>query len=380
MSAEKMSFSMMFTLTGAVLAYLIGAGFASGQEVMQFFSGWGSVGACFVIGAVSVVLMYSTYLAYAYAGRTRGIADVQGVFEFYSGKTVGGFFMAFVWMYNFGCYVFMVSGFANTLHQQWGVAIPVGGAIAVVLSVGTAVLGLKKMVDIIGKVGPVIVGFSLFLGIVSAFRYFPLIAEGNAAINSGEVPVIRAGANVLLSGLSYAGCCLLLVSAFIGRLGNDLRGYKFTYTKIILGGGSFIYILCCIVLGLNHIGNIKAASSTAIPNLLLANDIFGHMDAVFAVIILGAVYSTMCPIIWTCVSMLIKDEKSFKYKLACVVGGAAIYIVTLYVPYQTLLNRIMTYGGYCGAVTAIVCSVRYFAVRAKDRKEERLAVSGGAVD
>ena len=369
MGTTKMGIRMMLTLTGAILAYLIGAGFASGQEIMQFFSGWGSIEAPFIIGVISFILMYSTYTAYAYVGRTRGIADVQGIFEFYSGKTVSKFFMAFVWMYNFGCYVFMVSGFANTMHQQWGLAIPVGGAIAVVLSVGTAVLGLKKMVDIIGAVGPIIVGFSLFLGVVSAFHYYPLIAEGNAAINSGEVPVVRAGANVILSGLSYAGCCLLLVSAFIGRLGNDLRGYKFSYTKLILCGGSLIYIVCCIVLGLNHIGNIRVAASTAIPNLLLANNIFGHMDAIFAVIILGAVYSTMCPIIWTCVSTLIKDEKSLKYKLACVIGGISIYLVTLFIPYQTLLNKIMTYGGLCGAVTAIVCTVQYCIIRARDKRE-----------
>lgn len=125
-------------------------------------------------------------------------------------------------------------------------------------------------------------------------------------------------------------------------MGNDLREYKFNYTKLILGGGSFVYLLCCILLGLNHIGNIKAAASTAVPNLLLANYIFGHMDAIFAVIILGAVYSTMCPIIWTCVSTIIKDEKSLNYKLACIIGGVAIYFITLFVPYQTLLNRIMT--------------------------------------
>lgn len=31
----------MLNLIGAMFAYLIGSGFASGQETMQYFSGWG---------------------------------------------------------------------------------------------------------------------------------------------------------------------------------------------------------------------------------------------------------------------------------------------------------------------------------------------------
>ncbi|HHY27984.1 MAG TPA: hypothetical protein GX523_14810 [Desulfitobacterium dehalogenans] len=375
MNEKKMGIGMLFNLIGALLAYLIGSGFASGQEVMQFFSGWGSVGATLLIGALTCILMYFTYTSYAYVGRTRGIADVNGVFEFYSGKIIGRIFIAFVWFYNFGCFFFMVSGFANTLNQQWGLPIYIGGAIAVIISVGTAVLGLKRMVDIIGKVGPVVVGFALILGVISAFKYYPLIAEGNAAINSGEVQVMRAGASPLLAGLSYAGTCVLLVSAYVGRLGNDLRDYKFKYNKIVIGVVAFIYPLCCVLLGLNYIGIIQNASSSAIPNLLLANSIIPFVGSVFAIIILASIYSTMCPIIWTCVSMIIKDEKSLKYKLACVVGGVVTYIVTFFVPYQTLLNKIMTYGGYCGAITCVVCTVGYFVAKAKDKNnKEKIAV------
>ena len=123
----------------------------------------------------------------------------------------------------------MISGFGNVIHQQWGISIPIGSAIGVVLSVTIAVMGLNKIIDIIGKVGPIIVLFTLFIGIVAAFRYYPMIAEGNAAINSGDVDVIRAGSNWVTAGLSFAGCNLLLVSAFVGTIGYNLREYKFIY-------------------------------------------------------------------------------------------------------------------------------------------------------
>lgn len=375
MGNEKMKVGMIINLTGAVIAYLIGSGAASGQESMQYYSGWGSVGASVVVALSAFLLIYFTYISYSYAGRTRGLEDIRGVFNFYAGGFFGKVFEFAAWMFNACCYVFMISGFGNVLNQQWGLPIAVGSAIAVVVSVGTAICGLSRIVDVIGKIGPVIIVFILIIGIVSAFKYFPMIAEGNAAINSGEVEVMRAGANPLLAGLSFGGCSLLLVAAFVGRMGNDLRQYQFKYNRIILFGGVFSIIVVSFVMGLNHIGNIQNSATAPIPNLLLANELFqgnavagAILGGVFAVIILAAIYSTICPMVWTCVSTFIPDEKSAKYKLASIVGGVVIYIVTLFVPYEVLLNYIMTYCGYFGMIVGLVCIVRYVMVRMKDKE------------
>lgn len=367
---KHMKLAMLINLIGALFAYLIGSGFASGQEIMQFFSSWGSVTASFIVGTFTFVIMYFTYVAYAYVGRTRGVNDIAGVFNFYAGNTLGKIFQAFVWMYNLACYIFMVSGFGSTLEQQYGLPIEFGAAIAVVISVSTVLMGLTKMIEIIGKIGPVIVIFTLILGFVSSFHYYPLISQGNDLINSGGVEVTRAGANVWLSGISFGGVCILIVSAFVGQMGSNLREYDFKYTKIIMFIVAFVYPVCCILVGLNHIGNIQQAASVAIPNLLLAENFFSGADHLFTIIILVAVYSTLCPLMWTCVSMVIKDEKSLNYKLACIIAGIVIYFICLLVPYQILLNYLMTYFGYCGGFVFLVVVVRYFIISKKDKQEK----------
>ena len=115
----------------------------------------------------------------AISARTREASNVNELYEVIGGKYIGKLLSFFVWAYNLGCYFFMISGFGNTLNQQFGLPVAAGSAIAVVISVGTALLGLRKMVDIIGKIGPVVVGFSLILGIVSAFRTFPHPGRGS---------------------------------------------------------------------------------------------------------------------------------------------------------------------------------------------------------
>ena len=223
MENKKMRPGLLITFAGALLAYLIGSGTASGQESVQYFSSWGSVGGTITVAVVNFVVMFCCFMAYTYAGR-HGTTDLASVCEFYCGKVVGKIFTAFAWIFNACCFFFMISGFGNTLFQQWGLPLWIGYAIAIVLAVGTAVLGLQGIVNIIGKIGPVVVTFLFILGVISAFTYFPGISNGVELIRSGEVSVLQAGANPVLAGLSFGGCSILLVAAYMSSIGKELSG------------------------------------------------------------------------------------------------------------------------------------------------------------
>ena len=370
MGKEKMRIGLLASLAGALLAYLIGSGTASGQESMQYFTSWGSVGETLTVMVINAVVMFCTFMAYTYAGR-HGTSDLAGVCEFYCGKVVGKLFTAFAWIFNTCCFFFMISGFGSTLNQQWGLPLWAGYLIAVALAVGTAVMGLQGIVNIIGKIGPVVVTFLFLLGVIAAFRFFPHIPDGIVLIKSGQVELLQAGANPVLAGLSFGGCSILLVAAYMASIGKELVAYKKKYTIILCAIGALAITVTVGILGLCHLGNVEQSATGAIPNLLIANDIFGVASSilgpVFAIIILLSIYSTFCPMLWTCVSTIIKDEKSFKYKLTCILSGVGVFIVDLFIPYETLVNVIMTYCGYTGSVVFIVLTIRWIMVSRKDK-------------
>ena len=379
MGKEKMRIGLLASLAGALLAYLIGSGTASGQESMQYFTSWGSVGGTLTVMVINAVVMFCTFMAYTYAGR-HGTSDLAGVCEFYCGKVVGKLFTAFAWIFNTCCFFFMISGFGSTLNQQWGLPLWAGYLIAVALAVGTAVMGLQGIVNIIGKIGPVVVTFLFLLGVIAAFRFFPHIPDGIVLIKSGQVELLQAGANPVLAGLSFGGCSILLVAAYMASIGKKLAAYKKKYTIILCAIGALAITVTVGILGLCHLGNVAPSATAAIPNLLIANDIFGVASSilgpVFAIIILLSIYSTFCPMLWTCVSTIIKDEKSFKYKLTCILSGVGVFIVDLFIPYETLVNVIMTYCGYTGSVVFIVLTIRWIMVSRKDK----LATASGKVE
>lgn len=202
------------------------------------------------------------------------------------------------------------------------------------------------------------------------------LCAAELAYGSGLAPVVsvlQAGANPVLAGLSFGGCSILLVAAYMSSIGKELSGYKKKYTTVICIIGAAAISVTVGILGLCHLGNIAESSQAAIPNLLIANQVFGSasgiLGAVFAVIILLSIYSTFCPMLWTCVSTFIKDEKSVKYKLACVLAGIGVFIVDMFIPYATLVNIIMTYCGYTGGIVFLVLTVRWLMVRNQDKKK-----------
>ena len=379
MGKEKMRIGLLASLAGALLAYLIGSGTASGQESMQYFTSWGSVGGTLTVMVINAVVMFCTFMAYTYAGR-HGTSDLAGVCEFYCGKVVGKLFTAFAWIFNTCCFFFMISGFGSTLNQPGGLPLWAGYLLAGALAVGTAVMGLQGIVNIIGKIGPVVVTFLFLLGVIAAFRFFPHIPDGIVLIKSGQVELLQAGANPVLAGLSFGGCSILLVAAYMASIGKKLAAYKKKYTIILCAIGALAITVTVGILGLCHLGNVEQSATAAIPNLLIANDIFGAASSilgpVFAIIILLSIYSTFCPMLWTCVSTIIKDEKSFKYKLTCILSGVGVFIVDLFIPYETLVNVIMTYCGYTGSVVFIVLTIRWIMVSRKDK----LATASGKVE
>ena len=76
-------------------------------------------------------------------------------------------------------------------------------------------MGLGSIVDIIGKIGPVIVVISVTLGAVSIAKNPGGIAEGAALIDSGTVTLMKAGTNWFTSACSYVGFSMLWLAAFL---------------------------------------------------------------------------------------------------------------------------------------------------------------------
>ena len=356
---EKLNPKRVLILAGAVIAFTIGSGFATGQEIIQYFTAYGLQGILAVI-LFAVCFLYYNF-NFANAGAKEHFERGNDVYKYFCGKYVGTFCDYYSTLFCYMSFFVMIGGAASTFNQQYGLPLWVGGVILAVLAMLTVVGGLNSLVDAIGIVGPVIVVLCIFIGIVTLGRDAGNVSAGLEVIKNGayEGPLAasetikNAGANWIISALSYAGFVLLWFASFTAALGSK-NGKKDLRWGIIWGTTGVCVAI--VVISLAQIANINTASvngeyvwSAAIPNLILAERIWKPFSAIFAIIVFAGIYTTAVPLLYNPASRFAK-EGTPQFKILTIVLGVIGLFVGLFLPFRVLVNIIYVLNGYVGAV------------------------------
>lgn len=344
---------------GAVLVFAIGSGFASGQELLQYFTAYGYES--ILVGIVFLtIFIYSNY-CFAIAGHREKFTKGSQVFNYYCGPYLGKVFDYFSVLFCYMSFIVMVAGAASTLQQQYGIPLALGGVILTVLACTTVVFGLNSIVNIISKIGPVLVTVALLIGLYSFFTALAGgdIVKGAELVSSGEVKVMKASTNWFMAGASYGGFCLLWFAGFMAQLGseNDMK-------ELMIGqamSGTF-NITACVILGFALLGNIANVAALQIPNLYLATKIWPPISYGFALIIFAAIYTTACPLLWTASSRF-TAEGSPSFKIFTAALAAVGCVVALTIPFNILLNYIYVINGYGGFLLLILMFIKDMRLR-----------------
>ena len=90
MEKQIVSKSKVISFAGAFIAFLIGSGFATGQEVLQYFTSYGYFG----MAGVLVVYLLFLYVGINFitVGQEQNFPKGSDIFRYYCGKSLGTFF------------------------------------------------------------------------------------------------------------------------------------------------------------------------------------------------------------------------------------------------------------------------------------------------
>lgn len=353
----------VITLAGAFLAFLIGSGVATGQEVMQYYSpyGWQVIGTAITIAVILIVANYG----FAYAGKHGNIEKGSDVFVFYCGPIAGKAFDLFTALFCYMSYVVMVSGAASTLQQQYGLPLAIGGALIVVMAGATVLFGLNSIVDIIGKVGPILVCLIFIMTCVSLLQNFGGISTNIQAISDGTLEVTKAGSNWFLSGTSNGGFCILWLAGFTAAVGMK-EDFKVVMKANILS--SIVLVIVNTIIGFAILAQMDVLSVVQIPNLVLAEQLWSPLANIFGVLIFAAIYTSACPLLWTPV-MRFATEGTNKFRILTIALAIIGFVIALYVPFNLLMNYIYVINGYLGFVVLLVMVVKMAMIIRKNKNE-----------
>ncbi|MEG0129471.1 MAG: hypothetical protein RR539_09520 [Clostridium sp.] len=349
MGNDKVRIKMVITFAGAVIAFLIGSGFATGQEVLQYFASYGYLG---IAGALlTLVLLVYVCSSFITVGQSQNFEKGSDIYSYYCGKKLGKFFDYFSTLFCFLSFTVMVSGAGATLNQHYELHPMVGGLIIAALVLITVLMGLNKIVDIIGKIGPLIVVISILLGLYSIFKNMEyldpsIVASSIASLTEGG-SLITASSTWYFAAFSYVGFCMLWLAAFLAAMGTRANSKK----EAICGGaaGAVAFSVAVMIVALGLMACINSVAGSQIPMLYLAKDIAPFLGTVFAVIIMAGIYTTAVPLMFNVVSRFTK-EGTKKFKISTIVLVVVGAIVGLLLPFAKLVNVVYVINGYVGAV------------------------------
>ncbi len=357
MNDGKMNVGLVVTFSGATLAFLIGSGFASGQEILQYFAAYQYESVLVALTAIAI-MVFANY-GFILAGGREKFTKGSEVFQFYCGPVIGLAFDYFAAIFCYMSFVVMLGGIGATVAQQFGWPEALGAVGMAVLAGGTVVLGLNAMVNIISKIGPLIVGLSLLIGVTSLIGAWDRVPEGTELLKTGQIQVMKASTNWFLAGCSYGGFCIMWLAGFMAKLGSENRGLELQIGQTI---GVVGLLLACVVVGFAQVGNIGAVAGTQVPNLILARQLSPTLAHGFALLIVLAIYTTACPLLWT-VSARFAAEGHKNFRILPLVLAGTACLVALKVPFNTMVNYIYVINGYGGALLIFFMAVKLIRLK-----------------
>ena len=347
-SRGKLNIKKSFILGGAFMATCIGSGFGTGSEFLQFFCVYGVKGAI-----LSALVSLIIYIIFAKELFTKGYElpeeESTSLLSWYFGKKVGTALDWFCAFFVGGCYIIMLSGAGNTLHEYLGIPVFVGSALMAVCAIVTVMLGLRKLTDIIGTIGPVMGVLVIIVGICG-------IAKGSGMQNVDElIPSLgwtKAGSNWLIAGILYPCFCMMTLFPVIPAMGRTSGNRKTAVGAAVFGPVLFHVALIIMVMAI--LSNAELIRGVQVPNLAIAKMLNPAVAAVYVCVMILAIYTTACPMMWGFVGKFCrKSEKSWQYKVWCIGLTAVGMFASEYLSLATLINWIFGIIGYVGAVVFV---------------------------
>lgn len=276
---------LTFQVGCAYVGTVVGAGFASGQEIFQFFGRYG-LWAIVTIPASGVLFAWLGYRALMLGSQLRATSYREFTAHLF-GREIARWVDAALLVMLFGVSVAMVAGAGELFRQQLGLSFQIGAVVSLCAAWWTIVRGMRGLLRANAVIVPIMITFLVWAAARTALTdgWRPVVQTALAL--SHRVPVGGA----IVSTIIYAAMNIGLAAGVLVPLGSaveDLRvlrrGATFGALGLVVMQAAVIYVL------LSH---YPAILTYPIP-MAYATTQFGHVVGVLFVFVLWAeIYTTL---------------------------------------------------------------------------------------
>lgn len=332
-------------LAGVYVGTVVGAGFASGQEILQFFGYHGRGGIWGIIFSTFLFVVFGTVI-FLLGHRLQAVSHLEVVKES-GGPWIGHGLDYVITFFLFGAFTAMAAGSGAVFQEQYGIPHVIGSLVMVTISVATVLLGIQGVLTAIGAVAPVLVGSVLAISILALIR---------TPVNwFWSQPQIAAVPFWPISAIAYASYNLVLAVAILAPAGG--LADEGSLRKGALYGGLGLG-LGALAINLAILTQVPQAAGFEIPMLHLARQVLGSLAPLYSIILLAEVYTTAAGSLYGFVARL-TDPKGPRFTEFVLLTGLAGFIGSL-AGFSNLVAKLYSAVGYAGFVLLIILLLGYW--------------------
>lgn len=342
MEAKNYNWKGIFRCAGAFMAWVIGSGFATGQEVLQFFTAYGYESyAILAINLVGFLIMGTILLT---TGREHKDEEGFDQFIYYCGGKLGTFYSWLIPITLLAVMAVLISGAGATLSEYYGLNHYVGAAIMAVAVLMAYFIGFDRLVKVLSFTGPAIIAFCLIIGTITVLKDY----ENFGQIGQFEEALAQSKSSDswIISAILYVSYNFLCGSVYYTQLGKTTGSIKEARLGAVIGA---IFLMAAVtVINTAILLNGGDTANLAIPNLYLAKNISYILGAVFSIFLVMGIFSSCSAMMWTVCTKFSTGRPKRDRLLA--VGVAAGTFALGLLSFGELIGMFYPIIGYCGLV------------------------------
>lgn len=326
---------------------VVGAGFASGQEILQFFGYFGLWG---IAGLAAATFLFGFFgmqvMVIAHRVRARSYKQVV---DTVGGRRLGPVINFVITFFLFGILVAMVAGTGAVFAQEFNLPLSLGLAIMAGLAGMTVIAGLSRVIDAISFVVPFLIAAVLGVGLYILFSV-PLDFTWSS-------PASAALPRWYLSGLAYVSYNLILAVPLLAPMGTLTVPQALQKGALIgaLGlGASALVILLTILAGAPEVTGFE------IPMLVMAGRVSPTIRMIFTVVLIAEVYTTAISSLYGFVSRLVSTDGPWFKPFTMFVAAGSFFAGQL--GFSQIVATLYPAVGVAGFI--FLAAVIYYVIRA----------------
>ena len=329
-----------------IIGTLIGAGFASGQEVYLFFFSYGMKGLIgILISSIIIgVVIYSTFnILNKYKINT--YKDFLNILipKNTKLKIIANFIINIFILITF---FIMIAGFGAYFEQEIGINRLVGSLILAIITFIVFMTSIKGVVKVNELIVPILIGFIFIIGIISI---------KNIHILNLENYVIRTNyTNFALSAVLYSSYNSILLIPVLITLNNYVKNKKqIFYISFI---SAIITILLFVIIFLLLVRVDVDISKLEMPVVYVVSNMFKILRYIYGVIILGSIFTTAISLGVSFLQNTAKNKKG--YTQISIIMCITSVIISKF-GFSNLVSLLYPIFGYLGLIQILrLCVIK----------------------